>query len=42
VQQEFIRFWGKLAETFKGMNNIIGYGQFVFKRLELADRSQKS
>lgn len=27
VQDEFIRFWGKLAETFTGMNNVIGYGE---------------
>lgn len=26
VQDEFIRFWGKLAETFNGMSNVIGYG----------------
>jgi len=27
VQDEFIRFWGKLAETFSGMSNVIGYGK---------------
>lgn len=28
VQDEFARFWGKLAETFSGMSNVIGYGKY--------------
>lgn len=27
VQDEFARFWGKVAETFSGMSNVIGYGE---------------
>jgi endoglycosylceramidase len=26
IQDEFIGFWGKLAETFAGMDNVVGYG----------------
>ena len=29
TQTEFVRFWGKLAETFKGMNNVVGYGALL-------------
>ena len=27
IQEEFVRFWQKLAETFTGISNVIGYGE---------------
>ena len=32
VQGEFVRFWVKVAETFAGMDNVIGYGRFFCSR----------
>ena len=33
VQEEFVRFWQMMAETFTGMSNVIGYGELFFLSL---------
>ncbi len=35
VQGEFERFWVKLAGTFAGMDNVIGYGEFEYPILNV-------
>jgi endoglycosylceramidase len=37
VQTEFVRFWGKLAETFSGMSNLLGYGEYGGMTLDASD-----